>query len=352
MTRPDAMPWWHPDKFEDQKPFLRQRMKLMRAVRGFFDDQDFWEVETPILQVCPVMDTHIHGFKTELLGHDLKHAKDFYLHTSPEFAMKKLMVAGVKQLYQICHVFRNGESSSLHSPEFTMIEWYRAPGTYEDIMNDCAGLLRHVATALDIQEFRYKDHGCDPFADWQKLSVAGAFQEYANINLDEYLDDTDGFAAAIKGQGIRIAEGDRWDDLFFRVMAEKIEPYLGMDVPCILYDYPACMASLSRRKPSDARYAERFELYVCGVELANAFGELTDATEQRARFIEEMDLKEKLYGERYPMDEEFLAALEYGLPESGGIALGIDRLVMLAAGTDQIHQVQWNPPAAAEQGHK
>jgi lysyl-tRNA synthetase class 2 len=333
--------WWHPHKFEAQKPYLEARMRVIKAVRAFFDDQGFWEVETPILQVCPVMDTHIHAFKTDILGLDLKKERELYLHTSPEFAMKKLMVAGVKDLYQICHVFRNGEGSKLHSPEFTMIEWYRSNAGYEEIMDDCVNLLRTTAKKLGITEYSFSGQSADPFKDWQKISVAKAFEQYAGIDLAACLEDRNALAEAASEQGIRVTESDNWDDLFHAVMAEKIEPHLGMDVPTILYDYPASMASLSRRKPDDPCFAERFELYVCGVELANAFGELTDAKEQRERFIEEMDIKEKLYGERYPIDEEFLGALEYGLPESGGIALGIDRLVMLASGAGDIDQVLW-----------
>lgn len=335
------MSWWHPHKFEAQKPYLETRMRVIKAVRAFFDEQDFWEIETPILQVCPVMDTHIHAFKTDILGLDLQKERELYLHTSPEFAMKKLMVAGVKDLYQICHVFRNGEGSKLHSPEFTMIEWYRSDAGYEEIMDDCVDLLRTTAKKLGITEYSFGGHTADPFKDWQKISVTQAFDEYANISLAACLEDRDALAQAAQEQGIRITNSDNWDDLFHAVMAEKIEPHLGMGAPTILYDYPASMASLSRRKPDDPHFAERFELYVCGVELANAFGELTDAKEQRTRFIEEMDIKEKLYGERYPIDEEFLEALEYGLPESGGIALGIDRLVMLASGADDIDQVLW-----------
>ncbi|GJL84703.1 MAG: EF-P lysine aminoacylase GenX [Micavibrio sp.] len=318
-------------------------MAVMKAIRAFFDAQGFWEVETPILQVTPVMDTHIHGFKTEVLGTDLKHERDMYLHTSPEFAMKKLMVAGCPKIYQVAHVFRNGEGSKLHSPEFTLLEWYRAEAGYEDIMDDCVGLLRFVAETLEIEAYRSGGKACDPFGDWLRITVAEAFGFYAGIDLAAHLEDTEGFSAAIAAKGIRVAEGDSWDDLFHAVMAEKIEPQLGMDVPCILYDYPVSMASLSRRKPEDARFAERFEMYVCGVELCNAFGELTDAAEQRTRFIEEMDIKEKLYGERYPIDEDFLAALEYGLPESGGNALGVDRLVMLASGAEDIEDVLWSP---------
>lgn len=335
------MNWWIPAKFNEKRPFLEQRMALVKAIRAYFDDRDFYEVETPILQVCPVMDTHIHAFSSDLKGLDLQKERTLYLHTSPEFAMKKLMVAGIDNLYQICHVFRNGEGSRLHSPEFTMIEWYRAPGDYTDIMDDCVGLLRACAERMGIKSYRHKNHECNPFAEWQKLSVAEAFDHYADIDLAAYLEDKAGFSKAIAEQGIRVATDDRWDDLFFRVMAEKIEPHLGMGVPTILYDYPVSMASLSRQKPSDSRFAERFELYVCGIELANAFSELTDAAEQEKRFYEEMAIKNELYGEQYPVDEDFLAALKHGLPESGGIALGIDRLAMLATGTDDIEQVLW-----------
>lgn len=334
---------WLPHNFEKRLPNLKARSAMIKAVRSFFDAQQFYEVETPILQVSPVMDTHIHAFQTDLKHVDLSHKETLYLHTSPEFAMKKLMVAGLNKLYQICHTFRNAEASPLHSPEFTMIEWYRAPGTYEDIMQDCIDLLRHVATTLGITHYRHKTHQSDPHADWQIITVADAFQHYANIQIDDCLDSPAEFSKRIAGQGIRVAEDDRWDDLFFRVMAEKIEPHLGMDRPTILTDYPASMASLSRRKPDNPNYAERFELYICGIELANAFGELTDPAEQRARFEEEMRLKKELYGEQYPIDEDFIKALEHGLPDSGGIALGVDRLAMLATGAEDIKDVLWSP---------
>lgn len=340
-NRPYPDKWWHPDNFAQQRPYLETRQKLIKAIRRHFDDTGFYEVETPILQVCPVMDTHIHAFSSDILGLDLQKERTLYLHTSPEFAMKKLMVAGIHNLYQICHVFRNGEGSRLHSAEFTMIEWYRAPGGYHEIMTDCEELLRGCAKHLGITHYRHRGKACDPFAPWQKISVAEAFDHYAGIDLAAFLEDWDGFSAAIAGAGIRVAEDDRWDDLFFRVMAEKIEPFLGMDVPTIIYDYPVCLASLSRRKPEDPRFAERFELYVCGIELANAFGELTDAAEQEKRFHEEMALKNRLYGEQYPVDEDFIEALKFGLPESGGIALGLDRFAMLASNADTIEQVLW-----------
>lgn len=334
--------WWHPENFAQNRPYLEQRMGLIKAVRSFFDRQEFWEVETPALQISPGMDRHIHAFHTDLLGVDLKHKERLYLHTSPEFAMKKLLVAGLPRIYQICHVFRNAEGSRLHSPEFTMLEWYRAQAGYREIMDDCVALLRHCAQALGIKSYRHKGQACDPFAAWKILSVCEAFEKYAGFDLTPYLpEETGRFRQAVAATGLHVSEDDGWDDLFFRLMADKVEPHLGQGAPALLYDYPACMASLARRKADNPHLAERFELYVCGIELANGFDELTDAGEQRQRFHDEMDQKERLYGDRYPVDEDFLQALEYGLPQSGGIALGIDRLAMLAAGADDIRQVLW-----------
>ena len=271
------MSWWLPHNFEQKTDNLKIRQRVIKAARNFFDDQDFWEVETPVLQTCPTMDVHIHGMKTQVLEPDLETERALYLHTSPEFAMKKLLVAGAEKIYQICPVFRNGEGSKLHSPEFTMLEWYRAQAGYSDTMGDCQDLLRQIAERLELQAYRYQDKTADPHKEWREISVCQAFEEYAGIDLAAYLDDTEAFAAVIAEKNIRTAEGDSWDDLFFRVMAEKIEPHLGQGAPAILYDYPLCMASLARKKPDDPRFAERFEVYVCGIELANGFGELTDA---------------------------------------------------------------------------
>lgn len=335
--------WWQPEKFERRKAALETRMRLIRAIRRWFEGEGFWEVETPILQVCPVMDTHILGIKADIRGVDKQYDRTRYLHTSPEFAMKKLLVAGLPKIFQICHVFRDCEDSKRHSVEFTMMEWYRAQDNYQTIMQDCIDLFRHCAKTLGVEILRYQDKSCDPFAEWQFISVAEAFQKYADIDLKLYLEDATGFRAAIDKTGIRTANEDSWDDLFFRVMDAKIEPYLGMGAPAILCDYPVSMASLARRKPDDPRFAERFELYVCGMELANAFGELTDATEQAARFEEELTMKKQLYGDDYPIDEDFLDALRFGMPEAGGIALGIDRLAMLMAGAETIDDILWTP---------
>lgn len=333
--------WWNPANFAQKRPFLELRSSIIKEIRHFFDKQDFLEVETPILQICPVIDAHIRAFGTDSRGVDGEINRRLYLHTSPEFAMKKLMVAGLPKIYQICHVFRNGEDTMRHSPEFTMIEWYRTDVDYEDIMEDCVGLLRAVADRVGAKTFRFKEFQCDPYAEFERLSVRDAFIRYAGFDLAEYLEDTDAFRERIRSIGIRVAEDDQWDDLFFRVMDSKIEPVLGMGRPTFICDYPIAMASLSAPKKDDPRFAERFELYVCGLELANAFTELTDAQEQHRRYHIEMDIKERLYGERYPLDEDFIAALEYGMPPSGGIALGVDRLVMLATGAKTIDDVLW-----------
>jgi len=315
--------WWDPADYGARILYLKERMSLVRAVRGYFDQQGFYEIETPALQISPGMEPHLKAFQTELVNPEQDSVQTRYLHTSPEFAMKKLLVAGLPEIYQICHVFRNAEGSTLHSPEFTMIEWYRAHATYDSIMDDCIGLLRHCAAALDIKTYRHKGQECDPFAEWEKISVIEAYQKYGGLTVSP-----DASAA-------------EWDDLFYKVFLNDVEPQLGQGRPTILYDYPVSMAALSRPKPDDPRFAERFELYVCGIELANAFGELTDVAVQRERFEADMALKQKLYGERYPIDEDFLAALEHGMPESSGIALGIDRLAMLASGADDIKQVLW-----------
>lgn len=335
------MSWWMPHKFNEKMPYLKARTQIIRALRTWFMDNNFDEVQTPILQKTPVMDAHIHGFKTESLKPDLSHDQDLYLQTSPEFSMKKLLVAGLPNIYQIAHVFRNAENSPRHKAEFTMLEWYRANTDYYAMMEDCISILRTIAQKLNITHYSHKDMQCDPYINWEKLSVAGAFRKYTDINLDDCLDNVELFKSAVEKQGVRTTSTDNWDDIFFAIMDTHIEPHLGINQPTILYDYPASMASLSRKKTNNPKYAERFELYICGIELANAFSELTDAKEQLARFCAEMALKKQLYGYQYPIDDDFICALEYGLPPSSGIALGLDRLVMLASGADHINQVIW-----------
>ncbi|HVJ53862.1 MAG TPA: EF-P lysine aminoacylase EpmA [Aliidongia sp.] len=339
-------PWWRPESFAQRRPFLEARARIMAALRGWFAGQGFIEVDTPALQVSPGLEPHLKAFATWLETPEGE-KRLRYLHTSPEFTMKKLLAAGMERIYQLGHVFRNGERAGTHSPEFTMLEWYRTRAGYRELMADCAALLRIACETAGTREFRFRGHVCDPFAEPEILTVSQAFERHCGIDLlatapDPARPDLDLLARASAAIGIAPHAGDGWEDLFFRIMLDRIEPHLGMGRPTILADYPVSMAALARPKPEDARLAERFELYACGVELANGFGELTDAATQRARFEADMDLKQRLYGERYPIDEDFLAALPL-LPPAAGIALGVDRLIMLAAQAPSIEAVLWAP---------
>jgi lysyl-tRNA synthetase class 2 len=270
-----------------------------------------------------------------------------YLHTSPEFACKKLLAAGEPRIACFAHVYRNRERGPLHHPEFTMVEWYRAGESYERLMRDCGEILALAAESAGTRTLTYRGRETDPFLEPERLSVAEAFERFAGIDLLASIDrnggtDRDRLAASLKTAGLRVAEDDTWADLFSRVIVERVEPNLGLGRATILDEYPVAEAALARPTARDPRVAERFELYACGVELANAFGELTDTAEQRRRFEGEMAEKMRVYGERYPVDEDFLTALAH-MPEASGIALGFDRLAMLATGASRIDQVLWAP---------
>lgn len=340
--------WWRPDRFALRRARLAQRGRILDAVRNFFRERGYAEVETPVLQVSPGLEPHLRAFATEL--HDPRDGRVArrYLHTSPEYAMKKLLVAGLPRIWQLAHVFRNGERSATHHPEFTMLEWYRAGASYRDLMEECAELVCSCQQAAGTDALSWGGRAADARREWQRISVAEAFRHYCGIDLlatapDPTRPDAGRLAEAARAIGVAPHAGDDWEALFFRIFLERIEPFLGLGAPTILYDYPASMAALSRRHPSDPRLAERFEVYICGLELANGFGELTDPAEQRARFIADQARKEALYCEVYPIDEDFLAALEHGLPACAGIAVGFDRLVMLATGSDDIEDVLWAP---------
>jgi lysyl-tRNA synthetase class 2 len=340
--------WWRPDRFAARRGRLDQRGRILGAVRYFFAARGCVEVDTPALQVSPGLEPHLRAFKT--LRHDPRdgHSTERYLHTSPEFAMKKLLVAGMPHIWQFAHVFRDGERSATHHPEFAMLEWYQVGATYRDLMDECAALLGTCQDAAGDEVLTWRGHTADARRPWQRLSVAEAFEEHCGIDLlatapDPLAPDVERLTAAARHLGIAPHPGDDWEALYFRIFLERIEPMLGLGAPTILYDYPVSMAALSRRSPSDPRVAERFEVYACGLELANAFGELTDAAEQRRRFLADQAKKQALYGETSPIDEDFLTALDCGLPECAGIALGFDRLVMLLTGAEDIEDVLWAP---------
>ena len=349
---PSASPWWSPHVHADRRPFLLARNRIVAALRRWFDAKGFVEVEAAALQVSPGNETHLHAFATALVGNDGRE-QCFYLHTSPEFACKKLLAAGETRIFDFARVFRNRERSALHHPEFTLLEWYRASEPYERLIDDCQAVLRAAAEAAGTEKLRFRGREADPFAAAERLTVSEAFRRFAGIDLAAALPgpgaepEREALAPAARRVGIRIAEDDRWSDIFSRIMSECIEPKLGIGRATILYDYPAGEAALARPNPADPRFSERFELYACGVELANAFGELTDPAEQRRRFEGDMAEKERIYGERYPIDEDFLEALG-AMPPASGIALGLDRLVMLLTGAERIEQVIWTPLAEFE----
>lgn len=320
------------------------RGRILAAIRDWFSGEGFIEVDCGALQVSPGNETHLHAFEAAFVHPDGTRAPR-YLHTSPEFACKKLLAAGETRIFSVVHCFRNRERTPLHAPEFTMLEWYRANEPYERIIADTLALLRVAARAAG-NGLAWRGRPCDPLAGAETVTVAEAFARHAGIDLMATLrprgSDRDALAAQALKQGVAFAADDSWSDIFSRILVERVEPRLGQGRPTVLFEYPAVEAALARVSPRDPRVAERFELYAAGVELANGFGELTDAGEQRRRFEAGMALKQRLYGESYPIDETFLEALEH-MPEASGVALGLDRLVMLATGAAHIDQVIWTP---------
>ena len=377
------MSWWSPERHADRRPLLLARNRIKADLRALLERDGFTETDPGALCVSPGNETHLHAFATEAIT-PAGARSPLYLHTSPEFAMKKLLAAGEAKIFAFAPVYRNREQGSpLHAPEFTMLEWYRAGAPWTVLFGDCADMLATAANAVAATVLRWKDRTCDPFAPPEQLSVAKAFERYTGVILppspatareggsepgegmvqDATYSETPGphhaslrepdplslarerveLAVQARAIGVRVGDDDTWSDLFSRILVERIEPHLGNGRATILHSYPISEAALARASSNDPYVAERFELYACGVELANGFGELTNAAEQRARFLADMDEKERLYGERYPIDADFIAALDHMLAASG-CALGFDRLVMLATGAARISDVMWTPP--------
>ncbi len=304
---------------------LLARKRLNDAVRHHFDSTNFLEVDTPIAVPSPGMEPHLDAFETSEIGPG-GDKEQLYLQTSPEYAMKRLLGRGLGHIYQIARVFRNGERSNTHAPEFTMLEWYRSPGTMQAIMQDTEDLLAALAEAV---------HGPWRMKSTQRLSVSEAF---TRVGLSDPLDlagDIEGLRAGLK---VRYVADDTWDDIFFRAFFEKVEPAFPEDTLTLLHGYPASMAALARLDPEDPRKAERFEVYVGRLELGNAFGELTDPVEQRRRFESEQALRRSLGRAVYPVDEGLLTDLG-NIDSAAGIAIGLDRVLMLCLGLSSVHDV-------------
>ncbi len=335
MPQPSTQPPWHPEQFAARLPFLRRRALLTRATRAFFEARGYTEVETPCAVPVPGEEVHLQAFRTERRAPDGTRTP-LWLHTSPEFAMKRLLVAGAGPIFQFARVWRNEEGSDTHAPEFTMLEWYRPGASLAALMDEVEVLLRAVLPPA----VRCRGAGCS-LQRFERLTVAEAFAQHAGADVL----GTAGNAPALAAEaGARLRPGEEWEDLFFRLLLERVEPHLGRARPTFLTHWPAAQAALARRDPADGRTALRFELFVCGMELANAFEELTDPAEQRARFAADRARREALYGPQWGLDEALLAALEHGMPPGSGIALGFDRLAMIAGGADRIEQVLWSGP--------
>jgi len=303
---------------------LRQRASLLREVRAHFERQGFLEVETPLVVPSPGLDVHLDAMAVQTKWGER------YLITSPEYQMKRLLSGGLERIFQICKCFRNDELGERHQPEFTMLEWYRAFAGVEDVMRDTEELVARLARELSrtlhshdlaiagkpILRTAFGDVDVTP--PWRRITMREALQKFCSVDMDEVVQD---------------------EERFYRLLIDEVEPRLGELGAVFLCEYPTSMASLARKKPGDEAVAERFEAYVAGIELCNGFGELTDAIEQRARLQADFASRQRLGLPAYPIDERFLAALEQGMPPSGGNALGLDRLLMLALGAGQIEDV-------------
>lgn len=338
MNTPD---WWSPAEHARRRPFLAARARIKAAIRDWFAAGGFTETECGALQASPGNEAHLHAFRTVFEAENGQ-ATPLFLHTSPEFAMKKLLAAGETRIFDFARAFRNRETGVRHAPEFTMLEWYRGGEGLAAVMRDTATLVALAARTAGRATLDFGGRTCDPEAPPRFVSVAEAFAEHAGIDLDRMLDDTDAFRAAGRAAGIGIGDDTSWSDVFSAVLVARIEPCLGDGQLTFLHTYPLSEAALARPLVDDPRYAARFEAYACGVELANGYDELTDPAVARERQAAEMDLKQRLYGERYPLDEDFLAAMA-GMPLASGVALGFDRLVMLATGAAEIADVLWTP---------
>ncbi len=285
---------------------LAMRTKLTQGIRLFFINNYFLEVETPLRIPSPAPEEHIEAIRSE----------DLFLQTSPELCMKRVLAAGYPRIFQICKCFRAGERGDFHLPEFTMLEWYVAGFDYQQLMDQCEKLTWTVAKDLGVTEISRQKNKINLTPPWERITVAEAFLKYAPLTMDEAL-----------GQ-----------DTFDEILVDCIEPCLGIGKPTFLYDYPASLAALAKLKDDHPTVSERFELYIGGLEIANGFSELTDATEQRQRFEEALKKRADKKWARYAMPEKFLQSMEILTP-CAGIALGIDRLVMLMAGANQIDDV-------------
>lgn len=353
MSKPLTTPWWTPLEYGARRPKLKIRARVLTAIRAYFSGSGFIEVETAALQKSPGIDRHIQPLRTSIRGAFETEPVERFLHTSPEFSMKKLLAAGESKIFQICHVYRDGEEGALHHPEFTLLEWYRSEETYEALVNDVKAIVSRSAEAADVQSLQYGSASVQTSQPWVRMTVAEAFEQFSGINLLAQVTDAHNpspkeFIEVARAAGVRCDDADGWDDVLNRVMLARVEPALAAGPPVFLTDFPTPVGALARSKSEDPRVCERVEAYICGVELANGFSELTDPVEQRLRFERDAADYRALYGAGPPVDEDFLDALAE-MPDAAGMALGVDRLIMLLTGASHIREVLWAPVDAGSE---
>lgn len=333
------------------------REKVIDAIRAYFKQQNFHEVEVPLLLPTASTEPFLEVFKTELKD-DQGNRWDGFLPSSPEFALKKLLSAGSGSIFTITKSFRNGEGrSSRHNPEFTILEWYHTPGDYMSVAKDFEGLMRYILKSLNPsrsdlvgssmntlqdQTLEYQGKQYSLKDSWERISVAEAFEKYAGIDYETMLDEEKLKAKGIE-KGYQVNDKTTWEEVWNQILANEIESKLGQDGPTILYDYPVSQAALSKKKASDPRFAERFEVFMAGFELGNCFSELTDWKEQESRCLADLSERKAMGKTEFPMDSDFIEALKLGMPETGGIAVGVDRLVALFADTPDIADTLFFP---------
>lgn len=335
--------WKHLKKHRELLPRYLVRAKVFEAIRSHFKAEGFHEVEAPILVPAPSNEPYLEVFETTLLDPERRETKG-YLISSPEYALKKLLASGLPKIFQLAKCFRNGEGQSrLHNSEFTMLEWYRTMATYLDIMVDCEQLILKIADSLNKSpKLVYLGKNIDLTPPWQRLSVAETFKKYAEINVFDLFDGQK-YRELAQQKGFRVSPETTGEQIYHQIFLNEIEPKLGLTKPTIIYDYPAALSSYAKVSRSDSRVVERFEFYIAGIELGNAFSELTDVDEQRRRLAKDQEERALLGRTKLPIDHEFLEALESGLPACAGIAVGVDRLVMLFANCQSIQETLFFP---------
>ena len=331
-----------------QRYFIRE--KVLRAIRAFFEERNFHEVETPLLLSHPPAESYLDVFETSLLDRSRNRQKA-YLSTSPEVPLKKLMVAGLGDCYALTKSFRNMETQgTLHNPEFTILEWYRKGVDYRAIMSDCEELLRfiyqriHGTSTGDELSLTYHNQEIRLDVPWERLTMVQAFAKWAKVDFIEFLTMKNATAIA-KQKGYTVEPATTWEELYNQIFLNEVEPHLGRNRPTILYEFPGSMAALAKRKDADPRFAERFEFYIGGLELGDCYSELTDWQEQQERFENELEMIRKAGKTAYEYDKDFIHALQVGLPDCSGIAIGVDRLVMLFSGATTIQETLFFPAA-------